>query len=206
MLAQRGLQTGLGMSTGGGKGGARKITGLMDSLQRKGMDTKDLASRANSPIRFIQPQGGIADGYEATILPDLCAVLIEADQRGLLHPSQRKLAQQAARLQHGFATLGIIALVDKATGYEEYTRQQHITEILQRFVSKELRPWARLDPLVVYHAAVDLAKVRITLMLHFLDLPQTSRDALDRDSARQGAWRYTPPPQQTPGRGRRTTR
>src|SRR5437762_2636665 len=30
VLAQRGLQSGIGLSEGGGKGGARKITGLME--------------------------------------------------------------------------------------------------------------------------------------------------------------------------------
>ena len=57
VLAQRGLQSGIGLSEGGGKGGARKIAGLMHDLATKGIDIKDLALRANSPIRFILPRG-----------------------------------------------------------------------------------------------------------------------------------------------------
>lgn len=55
----------------------------MTRLAENGIDTRNLTARANSPIRFIQPQGGIADGYDATILPDICAVLIDAGQRRL---------------------------------------------------------------------------------------------------------------------------
>ncbi|WP_271553524.1 hypothetical protein [Bradyrhizobium sp. CCBAU 45394] len=68
-----------------GKGGERKITELMASLAEKGGDIRGLIARANNPIRFIPPHGGNpADGYEATILPDICAVLIEAHQLGKL--------------------------------------------------------------------------------------------------------------------------
>lgn len=85
MLAQRGLYGGIGLSAGGGKGGERKITELMASLAEKGVDIRGLIARANNPIRFIPPHGGNpADGYEATILPDICAVLIEAQQLGKL--------------------------------------------------------------------------------------------------------------------------
>ncbi len=150
MLSLRGLQSSLGMSTGGGKRGARKIVSLMQGLDAKGLDTKHLAARANLPIRFVTPRGDIADGYEATMLPDICAVLIEAARQGLLVGRQKKLGEDAARLQHGFATLGIIAMVDKATGYDEYIRRQAITEILQKFISEKLRPWARRFPFEFY--------------------------------------------------------
>ena len=70
LLAQRGLQSGIGLSEGGGKSGERKIAALMDRLAAKGIDVRGLVVRANSPIRFIPPHGGYpADGYDALILP-----------------------------------------------------------------------------------------------------------------------------------------
>src|SRR4029077_14567954 len=91
------------------------------SLAEKGLDVRGLVVRANSPIRFIPPHGGNpADGYEATILLDICAVLIEANQQGILGKHREHLAIRAAQLQHGFATVGIIALVDEATGYQDF--------------------------------------------------------------------------------------
>jgi hypothetical protein len=153
VLVQRGLQTGIGFSRSGGKGGARRLVVFMKSLERKGIDTRDLSARANSPIKFVI-QGGIgstiAHGYEATILPDICAVVIDADQQGKLAARQKHLARQCAVLQHGFATVGIIALVDEVTGYAEFKKKQDYAEIMQRFISKELRPWARRFPFEYY--------------------------------------------------------
>lgn len=48
--------------------------------------------------------GNPADGYEATILPDICAVLIDAHQQGKLGKYREHLATRAAILQHGLAS------------------------------------------------------------------------------------------------------
>ena len=58
LLAQRGLQSGIGLSEGGGKSGERKIASLMQRLADKGIDVRGLVARANNPIRFIPPHGG----------------------------------------------------------------------------------------------------------------------------------------------------
>jgi P63C domain len=147
VLAQRGLQSGIGLSEGGGQGGARKVAALMERLAQKGIDVRDLPARASSPIRFIPPHGGNpADGYEATILPDICAVLIEAHQKEKLDKRLKRLAERAAILQHGFATVGIVALVDEATGYQDARPREALAKILERFVAKELRPWIKTFP------------------------------------------------------------
>jgi hypothetical protein len=146
VLSLRGLQGGIGMSAGGGKSGARKIVTLMERLHEKDINIRNLSARANSPIRFIPPHGGIADGYEATILPDICAVLIEAHQRGVLDVRLTRMAERAAILQHGFATVGIVALVDEATGYQDARPRDALAKILEKFVAKELRPWIKTFP------------------------------------------------------------
>lgn len=146
VLSQRGLQSGIGLSEGGGKGGARKIAELMTKLREKGIDIRDLVSRANSPIRFISPLGVPTDGYEATILPDICAVIIEADRQRKLGGRLKHLAQRCGILQHGWATVGIIALVDEATGYQDFRARDALAKILERFVAKELQPYVRTFP------------------------------------------------------------
>lgn len=144
VLAQRGLQSGIGLSEGGGYSGARRLAELMRSLEDKGLDTKGLIARLNSPIRFVPPHGGQpADGYEATILPDICAVVIEAARTGKLRKQQEHFAVRCAQLQHGFATVGIIALVDEATGYQDFRARDALAKIIEKFVAKELRPWVR---------------------------------------------------------------
>lgn len=142
VLALRGLYQGVGLSLGGGQGGVRKITQLLENLQKKDVNTMALLASVNSPIRFIPPHGGNpGDGYEATILPDLCAVLIEAEQKGVLGARRKHLAERAAKLQHGFATVGIIALVDEATGFQKDRAKDALSKILEAFVAKELQPY-----------------------------------------------------------------
>lgn len=151
VLAQRGLQSGIGLSEGGGTGGERRIAAFMARLASKGIDVRGLVARTNSPIRFIPPHGGnTADGYEATILPDICAVIIDADQKGKLDNRLKRLAERAAILQHGFATVGIIAMVDEATGYQEIRARDALAKILEAFVAKELRRWVKTFPSEFY--------------------------------------------------------
>lgn len=151
VLSQRGLQGGIGLSRSGGKAGARRVAQFLGSLQSKGFDTNDLIARVNRPIRFVPPHGGnLADGYEATILPDICEVVVKADQAGKLLPSQRHVADQCRVLLHGFANVGIIALVDEATGYQEARAKDALAQILEQFVAKELKKWVKTFPLDYY--------------------------------------------------------
>ena len=51
-----------------------------------------------------------------------------ADQAGKLLPSQRHVAEQCRILLHGFANVGIIALVDEATGYQDARARDALAE------------------------------------------------------------------------------
>lgn len=146
VLTLRTLQSGIGMSEGGGKGGARKIPALMARLKEKGLNIIDLDVRANNPIQFVSPSGNVADGYDAKMLPDICAVLIEADRKGLLDKRYAEIANRAATLQHGFATMGIIWLVDKVTGYDDYKKATDFGRIIEAFVAIEMKPYVSKFP------------------------------------------------------------
>jgi hypothetical protein len=151
VLAQRGLQSGIGLSESGGQGGERRIAALMKRIADKGVDVMNLVARTNSPIRFIPPHGGNpADGYDALILPDICRVLIDAQRQGKLDKRLLRLAERAAILQHGFAIVGITALVDEATGYQDDRDKAALAKILERFIAKELRPYAKRFPTAFY--------------------------------------------------------
>ena len=87
VLSQRGLQSGIGMSEGGGQGGARKIAGFMRWIEHKGIDTNKLEARVNSPIIFRPPRGSIAFGYPATLLVDICTAILSARDAEILQKS-----------------------------------------------------------------------------------------------------------------------
>jgi hypothetical protein len=159
VLSQRGLQTGIGMSeSGGSKGGEQRLVGFFASLAEKTSADNDLTSRINAireriehPIKFRLPSGVPAFGYEATILADICDVILAARKvKGALRFQQMHIADQCELLVRGFARVGIIALVDEATGFQKDRARDALAKILEKFVAKELQPYLKTFPADYY--------------------------------------------------------
>lgn len=148
VLSQRGLQAGIGMSLSGGSAGEQRIVTFIDSIEKKGVVIKGLSARIRNPIQFIPTSGGRpAYGFEATILADICdAVLAARKEGGILQPQQAHIAEQCEILVRGFARVGIIALVDEATGYQKDRERDALAQILEKFVAKELQPYVKTFP------------------------------------------------------------
>ncbi len=100
----------------------------------------------SQPVTFTLPRGGRAKGYRAELLPVVCELYLKARQAGTLPPNQEAIARQAEILVRGLARVGIIALVDEATGYQEVRARDALTKILEAFVDKELQAWVRTFP------------------------------------------------------------
>lgn len=82
------------------------------------------------PMTFILPNTGItAYGYPATILADICDAFIQARNAGALQKSQLPLAKRCEILMRGFARIGIIGLVDEATGYQKIREKNALAKI-----------------------------------------------------------------------------
>lgn len=101
-------------------------------------------------IEYIDTSGNTVLGYEASILPKVCEVWLRAKDAGVLQDSQLSRVKKAEILMRGLAHVGIIALVDEATGYQDYRAKNALAEILEAFVAKELRPWVKTFPLDFY--------------------------------------------------------
>ncbi|NNC10714.1 hypothetical protein HII28_02275 [Planctomonas sp. JC2975] len=102
------------------------------------------------PVAFRLPQGSRANGYRAELLPKICEVYLAARSDRKLPANQQRIATQAEILIRGLATVGIIALVDEATGYQEIRTKDALSRILQAFVAKELQPWVKTFPADFY--------------------------------------------------------
>lgn len=153
VLSQRGLQSSIGLGTGGGTQqiGAPRLAEFLGFFARKGIDIHDLAARLQMPIKFQPPGGGrTAYGYPATLLVDLCNMVLEARKQGALLTRQQRIAERCELLIRGFATVGIIALVDEATGYQAIRARLALATILEKFIAKELQPWTRTFPYEFY--------------------------------------------------------
>ena len=150
VLTLRGFQQSLGFSTGGGKDGARKIPAFLQRFEGKSIEINDLVLRANSPFDFVLPDGGnVATAYEATLLVDICEAILSARSKALI-PDNSPYAKQCELLVRGLARVGIVALVDEATGYQKDRARDSLAKILEAWVAKELQPYVRTFPSAFY--------------------------------------------------------
>lgn len=85
-------------------------------------------------------------GYEATLLLDICDAYLRAREAGALAPNQQDIAKQAEIITRACAKVGIIALIDEATGYGPFKRKQEYQLKLQAFIAEDLQEWARMFP------------------------------------------------------------
>lgn len=85
--------------------------------------------------------GAKINGYLATDLVDICEMFLDARAHIKLSPRQKIIATQCEILVRAFAKVGIIALVDEATGYQYERERNELQKILTAYVSEEILKW-----------------------------------------------------------------
>jgi len=141
VLVQRGMASGLDMSNPSGA----QIARFVASKTLNPFVSKELRVVLDNPIRFFGP-GGNALGYPATLLVDLCNAVLAARDAGALQKQQMHIAARAEILVRGLATVGIIALVDEATGYQEIRDRNELNKILDRYLLIQHAKWSKRFP------------------------------------------------------------
>lgn len=107
----------------------------------------DLRTLVSNPRRYRDPRGGpIRIGFDATLLPRVCEVWLNARDAKGLTTIQEPVAERAEVLMRGLAHVGVIGLVDEATGYQYERGQEDLRLILEAYISKELLPWTERFP------------------------------------------------------------
>jgi hypothetical protein len=97
-------------------------------------------------VAYRTEAGIIARGIKAEIIPKICDVWLDAEENESLGKRQKQIAQKAKLLMRALAHVGIIALVDEATGYQEVRNKEALRAILDAFLRKELATWAKRFP------------------------------------------------------------
>lgn len=107
------------------------------------------------PIQYIDGTR-IVTGYDARILPVVCDIWLKAREAGALQKQQLDKAQKAEILMRALAHVGIIAMVDEATGYQSIRAKDALAKILEAFVAKELQPYVKRFPPEFYEGIFKL--------------------------------------------------
>jgi hypothetical protein len=148
MIRAMGLTRG-GAREDGEKGGA-ELPRFATQIWIKPHLSNELEATLRSPIIFRSPRIGVAYGYPATILADICDAILAARDAGHTGPRQLGIVKQADILVRGFARVGIEALVDEATGFQRDRAKDALAKILEAFIAKELQAWVQTFPAEFY--------------------------------------------------------
>jgi hypothetical protein len=107
---------------------------------------KHLGSVHFEMVPYRTDRGSYGMGIPAEILPKICEVWMDANKAGVLGARQVLTAEKAEILLRGFAHVGIIALIDEATGYQYIRARTALEEILEKFIAHEFKKWAKRFP------------------------------------------------------------
>lgn len=147
LITTKGVQKALGKSNPGGGRSivSDKIPSFLNVNALKPFVDSDLTSSL-TPIEFQMTNGGKAFGYKAETLPKICEVFLRARDFGVLTEKQLKHAATADLIVRSLAKVGIIALVDEATGWQEFRDKTALQALLDKYLSAEAAKWAKTFP------------------------------------------------------------
>lgn len=162
LLSERSLANAFGIRGGGAYWSRKKIDSssvLPEYLSAKYLKpfiNSNLEEKLNSAVEYISTSGVKSRGIEATVLSDICDVYITAkkyfDIKGMDVENLSLVAENAYGLLKSFAKVGIIALVDEATGYEKEREKNELQAFLKKFFAEEKGKLITLYPDVFFEA------------------------------------------------------
>jgi len=127
---------------------AETVDGLPPFLAAQNLKpfVSDDLRESTTPVLYRTTRGQRAYGYDAALLPKVCEVYLKARDEKAILPSQAHIVEACDILMRALAHVGIIALVDEATGYQADRARDALAEILRVFISDELRRWVKTFP------------------------------------------------------------
>lgn len=132
--------------------GNYKRTELPSFLEAKNLNpfiTNELLGVLSS-YEYRTSGGDLRRGLAAEAIPMICEVYLSARDAGVLTTPQLRTAKACDLIMRGLARVGIVALVDEATGYQYARERSALAKILEAYIAKELQPWTRTFPIEFY--------------------------------------------------------
>ena len=86
----------------------------------------------------------------------MCEAILKARDDEALSSRYDRIAQRCDILLRSFAKIGIIALIDEATGYQEIRRKRALAKIIEKYIAEDLQAWTKTFPDEFYKRIYDL--------------------------------------------------
>lgn len=107
--------------------------------------SRDLLARIADPILFRVGKG-TAHGFEADVLIGIAEAVVAADDAGALPRRQAVTAFRCRLITSGLTRIGLMALIDQATGHLWKRDADELRRILTACFLPEHRPWIERVP------------------------------------------------------------
>ena len=152
ILTQSDFMDGMGMYYSGWvaknkpQGAAADLPHFLSFKSLQPFITKHLGDLQSIVVKYRTEKGSLAHGIKAEIIPKLCEVWLDAEEALKLGDRQKQIAQKAKIIIRALAHVGILALVDEATGYQEVRNKDALRALLDAFLRQELAAWAKRFP------------------------------------------------------------
>ena len=140
VLSGNAMQNALKLQDESDNASGTRLARYLNQTTLKPFIYKDKAPGHFDPIVCYKGEQKI-NGYEATVLADICEAFLDARKNIKLSARQRIIADQCEILIRGFARGGIVALVDEATGYQYERERFELEKILNAYISDEILKW-----------------------------------------------------------------
>ena len=145
VLTTRGMMAALGRAWRGRKYSGTQLPVFLEAKNLFPLIINDL-DPVLKQVDFVTDKGAKAEGFEAALLPMVCEIYLEARQGGLLIAQQQAVAQRCEMLVRSLAKVGITALIDEATGYQEVRDRDALQALLDKYLLQEHAAWAKRFP------------------------------------------------------------
>lgn len=119
---------------------------------------KHLSSSSTAPVVYRPTSGPVGYGYEASFLPTVCRIFLDARRAKVLSKKQKHIADACEVLLAALANVGIDAMVDEATGFQYNRTRDALQRLLEQYVSRELARWEKTFEIDFYKHMYRLKK------------------------------------------------
>ena len=146
VISMSGIVDALNIARGGSmKRGMSRLELFVSGKLIKPFVSNSLDERVHNPIKF-RIGTVFAYGYDSDTLIDIAEAVIQADLAGALQAQQAGIAHQCRVITASLTRIGLIALIDEATGYQARRESDELQQILTAYLLPEHRPWLQTIP------------------------------------------------------------
>jgi P63C domain len=146
VITTNGMLDTLCMARGGAMTkGMNRLELFISGERIKQFISDELLEKVRYPIQFRTAKS-TAYGFESDTLIDIAEAVIRADNAGNLQTQQAAIAYQCRVITSSLTRIGLIALIDEATGYQTRRDKDELQQILTTYLLPEHRPWMQTIP------------------------------------------------------------